>query len=88
WIKASKEFILVYSILNQLLFKQIQKFYNKIALKRAPIILVGNKSNRAAKRKVSTKEGKVLARTLRYRFVEAFTKSNLNVEKAFYNVIY
>ncbi|OCK74763.1 hypothetical protein K432DRAFT_310076, partial [Lepidopterella palustris CBS 459.81] len=53
-----------------------------------PVMLVGNKSDRAAERKVFTKKGKVLARTLGYRFVEASAKSNLNVKKAFYNVVY
>ncbi|CAI4215191.1 unnamed protein product [Parascedosporium putredinis] len=52
-----------------------------------PIMLVGNKSDRATEREVSTQEGHALARELGCEFVEASAKNCINVEKAFYDVV-
>jgi GTPase KRas protein len=52
-----------------------------------PIMLVGNKSDRATEREVSTQEGHALARDLGCEFVEASAKNCINVEKAFYDVV-
>lgn len=53
----------------------------------APIMLVGNKSDRITEREVSTQEGHALARELGCDFVEASAKNSINVEKAFYDVV-
>ncbi|RKF60165.1 Protein ras-2 [Erysiphe neolycopersici] len=53
----------------------------------APIMLVGNKSDRITEREVSTQEGYALARELGCDFVEASAKNSINVEKAFYDVV-
>jgi GTPase KRas protein len=53
----------------------------------APIMLVGNKSDRVSEREVSTQEGHALARELGCEFIEASAKSCINVEKAFYDVV-
>jgi GTPase KRas protein len=52
-----------------------------------PIMLVGNKSDRATEREVSLQEGHSLARDLGCEFVEASAKNCINVEKAFYDVV-
>ncbi|KAH8656730.1 ras small monomeric GTPase [Ilyonectria robusta] len=52
-----------------------------------PIMLVGNKSDRAAEREVSTQEGHALAHELGCEFVETSAKNYINVEKAFYDVV-
>ena len=52
-----------------------------------PVMLVGNKSDRATEREVSTQEGHALARELGCEFVEASAKNCVNVEKAFYDVV-
>ena len=52
-----------------------------------PIMLVGSKSDRVAEREVSTQEGHALARELGCSFVEASAKNDVNVEKAFYDVV-
>ncbi|KAK3373509.1 ras family-domain-containing protein [Lasiosphaeria ovina] len=52
-----------------------------------PIMLVGNKSDRIAEREVSTQEGHALARELGCEFVEASAKNNVNVDKAFHDVV-
>ena len=53
----------------------------------APVMLVGNKSDRVTEREVSTQEGNALARELGCDFVEASAKNNINVDKAFYDVV-
>ncbi|CRG90458.1 Protein ras-2 [Talaromyces islandicus] len=52
-----------------------------------PVMLVGNKSDKAAERAVSAQEGSALAKELGCEFVEASAKSCINVEKAFYDVV-
>ena len=53
----------------------------------APVMLVGNKSDRVTEREVSTQEGNALAKDLGCDFVEASAKNNINVDKAFYDVV-
>jgi len=52
-----------------------------------PIMLVANKSDRVLEREVSTQEGQALAKDLGCEFVEASAKNNVNVDKAFYDVV-
>ena len=54
---------------------------------RAPVMLVGNKSDRVTEREVSTQEGSALAKDMGCDFVEASAKNCINVEKAFYEVV-
>lgn len=54
---------------------------------QAPVMLVGNKSDRVTEREVSTQEGSALARDMGCDFVEASAKNCINVEKAFYEVV-
>ena len=54
---------------------------------QAPVMLVGNKSDRVTDREVSTQEGSALAKDMGCDFVEASAKSCINVEKAFYEVV-
>ncbi|KAL8896996.1 MAG: hypothetical protein Q9192_002794 [Flavoplaca navasiana] len=54
---------------------------------QAPVMLVGNKSDRVTEREVSTQEGSALAKEMGCDFVEASAKNCINVEKAFYEVV-
>lgn len=53
----------------------------------SPVMLVGNKSDRVTEREVSTQEGNALAKELGCEFVEASAKNNINVDRAFYDVV-
>ena len=53
----------------------------------APVMLVGNKSDRVTEREVSIQEGNALAKELGCDFVEASAKNCINVERAFYDVV-
>lgn len=52
-----------------------------------PVMLVGNKSDKAVERAVSAQEGMALSKELGCQFVEASAKNCINVEKAFYDVV-
>ncbi|TGZ76516.1 ras-domain-containing protein [Ascodesmis nigricans] len=54
---------------------------------QAPIMLVGNKSDKVTEREVSTQEGHNLASELGCLFVEASAQNCVNVEKAFFDVV-
>ena len=53
----------------------------------APVMLVGNKSDRVTDREVSIQEGSALAKEMGCQFVEASAKNCINVERAFYDVV-
>jgi GTPase KRas protein len=50
-------------------------------------MLVRNKSNKVTEQEVLTQEGYALAKELGYKFVKAFAKNYINIEKAFYDVV-
>lgn len=52
-----------------------------------PVMLVGNKCDKAVERAVSSQEGTALAKELGCDFVEASAKNCINVEKAFFDVV-
>ena len=52
-----------------------------------PVMLVGNKCDKALERDISAQEGHSLAKELGCQFVEASAKNCVNVEKAFYDVV-
>ena len=60
---------------------------NMMGGSHAPVMLVGNKSDRVTEREVSTQEGSALAKEMGCDFVEASAKQCINVEKAFYEVV-
>ncbi|KAJ3557067.1 hypothetical protein NPX13_g10006 [Xylaria arbuscula] len=49
-------------------------------------ILIGNKCDWEEKRVVSTEQGEALAKELGIPFLEVSAKSNINIDKAFYNL--
>lgn len=49
-------------------------------------ILIGNKCDWEEKRAVSTEQGEALAKELGIPFLEVSAKSNINIDKAFYNL--
>jgi len=53
----------------------------------APVMLVGNKSDRVTEREVSIQEGQAMAKELGCDFVEASAKNNVHVDRAFYDVV-
>lgn len=100
WIRDNQGFLLVYSISSRASFTGIEQLHRQIRrVKEAPqsrspaypldppIMLVGNKCDRATEREVTAQEGSSLAKQLRCDFIEASAKTCVNVETAFFAVV-
>lgn len=84
-------FVLVYSITARATFERIERFRHQITRvkdsEQIPIVLVGNKSDRANEREVSKEDGQALARRMGCKFVETSAKTRNNLEQAYYTVV-
>ncbi|KAF2871915.1 ras small monomeric GTPase rasa [Massariosphaeria phaeospora] len=82
--------IIIYSITNRESFLHVSTFgHNLLQLKKKdyfPMLVVGTRSDEHHEREVSTEEGMAFASQNRCGFLEASTKSNHNIEKAFYDI--
>jgi Ras-related protein Rab-1A len=91
YINNSQGFIFVYDITNRESFNNIENWVN-LALeknnKNICNILVGNKTDKEAERKVSVKEGEILAKEKNFFFLETSAKTDDNVQKLFYYCLY
>jgi len=92
YMKNGQGFILVYSIIAQSTFADLEDL--KIQITRVkdrddvPMVLVGNKCDLEAQRVIPTSSGEALARKFGdCGFVEASAKERLNVDKVFHDLI-
>ena len=79
----------MYDVTDRTSFDRIQKWAGQIDAYenlRLSKLLVGNKTDLAEKRMVTTAEGQELAQTLGMAFVETSAKSTDNVEQAFVGI--
>ncbi|CAD8151401.1 unnamed protein product [Paramecium octaurelia] len=82
--------LIVYDVTNKQSFKEISiwleqtKTYTNADI---PIILVGTKSDLDGARKVTTKEGQKMAKTLGTLFIETSAKDGSNVQQVFLNLV-
>ncbi|KAJ1962434.1 Myosin type-2 heavy chain 1, partial [Dipsacomyces acuminosporus] len=91
WIRDGEGFLLVYSITSRSTFERVERFRDQIIRVKdqdnVPMMLVGNKCDKAQEREVSFQEGQAMARRLGCDFVESSAKTCINVEKAFYTTV-
>jgi GTPase KRas protein len=91
WIREGEGFILVYSITARSTFERIERFWTQIARVKdsetVPIVLVGNKVDRANEREVGREEGAALAKRLGCDFVEASAKTRVNLEDPYFTLV-
>ena len=89
--REGEGFVLVYSITARATFERIERFRHQITRVKdsdsIPIVLVGNKSDRANEREVGKEEGAALAKRLGCEFVETSAKTRSNLEHAYYQVV-
>ena len=89
--REGEGFVLVYSITARATFERIERFRHQITRVKdsdsIPIVLVGNKSDRANEREVGKEEGAALAKRLGCEFVETSAKTRSNLEHAYYSVV-
>ncbi|KAN0009322.1 hypothetical protein ACTFIU_006602 [Dictyostelium citrinum] len=92
YILNGNAFIIVYSICCKGSFKEVKNIRDNIInlkdCQNIPIIIVGNKIDiDDNERKVSTLEGKELAKQLNCMFIETSAKQNLNISKVFITLV-
>ncbi|XP_063722828.1 ras-related protein Rab-6A-like [Symsagittifera roscoffensis] len=89
YIRDSSVAIVVYDITNDASFKQVPKWIEDVRAERGTdviIMLVGNKTDLADKREVSTEEGEKKANEMGVMFIETSAKAGYNVKQLFRRV--
>jgi len=89
YIRDSTVAVVVYDITNANSFHQTSKWIDDVRTERGSdviIMLVGNKTDLADKRQVSTEEGERKAKELNVMFIETSAKAGYNVKQLFRRV--
>eukprot|EP01105_Mastigella_eilhardi_P025791 TRINITY_DN7139_c0_g1_i1.p1 TRINITY_DN7139_c0_g1~~TRINITY_DN7139_c0_g1_i1.p1 ORF type:complete len:205 (+),score=64.38 TRINITY_DN7139_c0_g1_i1:60-617(+) len=91
YLKNSEAFVVVYSVISKATFKDINETVESIqrakAGEKVHIVLVGNKSDLASQRQVTTEEGQQLAEELHTLFIETSAKNNTGVDDIYTTVV-
>lgn len=91
YIRRGKAFLLVYSVSSRATFDGLDIFWQAIRRIKeddsVPLILLGNKCDDALGREVAMEEGAALARKHGCPFLEVSAKTNINVERAFADLV-
>ncbi|KAI1707313.1 ras family domain-containing protein [Ditylenchus destructor] len=89
-IKDSTVAVVVYDITNANSFHQTSKWIDDVRTERGSdviIMLVGNKTDLADKKQVSTEEGEHKAKELNVMFIETSAETGYNVEQLWCNIV-
>eukprot|EP00053_Salpingoeca_punica_P004122 m.47282 g.47282 ORF g.47282 m.47282 type:complete len:208 (-) comp12620_c0_seq1:318-941(-) len=89
YIRDSSVAVVVYDITNRNSFQQTSKWIDDVRTERGQdviIMLVGNKTDLADKRQVSTEEGEAKAKELNVMFIETSAKVGSQVKQLFKRV--
>ncbi|KAI0553682.1 ras-domain-containing protein [Xylaria curta] len=89
YYRGAMGILLVYDVTDQRSFENIRTWFANVeqhATEGVNKILIGNKCDWEEKRVVSTEQGEALANELGIPFLEVSAKSNINIDKAFYNL--
>ncbi|KAK6464261.1 GTP-binding protein of the ras family [Scheffersomyces coipomensis] len=84
-------YLLVYSVTSRQSFELVEvirdKILNSIGTDVIPLVLIGNKCDLVYQRQVETSEGEQLAKQFGCKFLETSVRENLNINRAFENLI-
>jgi small GTP-binding protein len=89
YIRDSTVAVVVYDITSQDTFRQVDKWVEDVRQERGDdviIMLVGNKTDLADKREVSTEDGEKKAKELKVMFIETSAKAGYNIKTLFRRV--
>ncbi|CAF0951755.1 unnamed protein product [Adineta ricciae] len=88
YIRDSTVAVVVYDITNSNSFQQTSKWIDDVRTERGSdvIIMLGNKTDLADKRQVSTEDGERKAKELNVMFIETSAKAGYNVKQLFRRV--
>jgi len=92
WVREGRAFLLVYSCSSRQSFEEINGFRERIAMVNEdqvmPMVLVGNKCDLDAERKVSTEEGQKLANSYGdIPFIECSALKGIRCSEVFYAAV-
>ena len=90
YYKGAQGIILIYDITDRETFENVRNWITSIkseADEKVVIVLVGNKCDFEAKRKVSKAEGEQLAKELNLSFFECSAKENKNINETFNGLV-
>jgi len=91
WSISGDAFVVVYSVASQLSFEEVEVRIQELKQIRTehllPLVIVGNKCDLEQEREVLYEEGKSIAEKWDCPFFETSAKNDINVDKAFYEVI-
>jgi GTPase KRas protein len=92
WVREGKAFLLVYSVTSRQTFEEIPQFRERILIVNedevVPMVLVGNKIDLEGERKVSSEEGRQLAKEYgNIPFVECSALKGTNCDEVFYAAV-
>ncbi|XP_055698898.1 ras-like protein 2 [Phlebotomus papatasi] len=91
YMRSGEGFLLVFSLTDHSSFMEIAKFQKQILRVKDrdefPMILVGNKSDLEAQRRVSLEEAQQLCRQLGIPYIECSAKHRINVDQAFHELV-
>jgi len=89
YYRGAMGILLVYDVTDDKSFQNIRTWFSNVeqhATEGVNKILIGNKCDWKEKRVISEEQGQALADELGIPFMEVSAKSNINVEKAFFNL--
>ncbi|XP_058987354.1 ras-related protein Rab-6A-like [Musca domestica] len=89
YIRDSTAAIVVYDVTKPQTFQQTSKWIEEVRVERGTeviIMLVGNKTDLAGKRQITTEDGENRAKELNVMFIETSAKTSYNVKKLFERV--
>lgn len=91
YMRQGKGFIIVYAIDDRASFEEVEVFHRDLTRVKGtsvvPVVICGNKCDLEDKRVVSKAEGEELASKLNATFYETSALANINIEKAFTELV-
>ncbi|XP_075262709.1 ras-related protein Rap1-like [Convolutriloba macropyga] len=91
YVKNGEGFLLVYSIVNQASFNELQDIFDHVRRVKdsheVAMVLVGNKCDLDSERVVGRDQGNIKAKQFACNFFEVSAKNKINVHEIFYDLV-